>query len=77
MEPSLASDNDPGNYPQNVASRTLAPYVLDTIRQQLHTQAPRLFSDEAGAAVDFLDFGNGAEGIWNVIPSRCSALIPC
>lgn len=62
MAQSLTGDNDPGSYPRNVAGLTLAPYVLDSIRQQLNTQSSRLFTDETGAAVDFLDLGNDAGG---------------
>lgn len=64
METSLISSK---NYPRNVADRTLAPYTLDAIRHQLDLQAPRLFTDEVQAALDFLDLGNGAEDFW---PSR-------
>ena len=71
---SLTSENEPGSYPQNVASHTLAPYILDTIRQQLISEAPRLFTGEAGAALDFLDLGDGAQGIFNAISSSSSAL---
>lgn len=67
METSLISSK---NYPRNVADRTLAPYTLDAIRHQLDLQAPRLFTDEVQAALDFLDLGNGAEGLFNVISSR-------
>ena len=77
MQQSLTSVNAPENYPQNVASRTLAPYILDTIQRQLKNQAPRLFTDEADAALDFLDLGNGAQGILNIQChhfSSCSAL---
>lgn len=70
MEPSLDSYEDAKNYPRNVAGRTLAPYVLDAIRHQLDTQAPRLFTNEAQAALDFLDLGNRGEGIFHVISMR-------
>ena len=70
MEPSLASYVDAKNYPRNVADRTLAPYALDALGHQLNAQAPRLFTDEAQAALDFLDLGNSAEGMFNVSSSR-------
>lgn len=70
MAPSLTSYDDAQNYPRNVADRTLAPYALDAISHQLTTQAPRLFTDEAQATLDFLDLGNSAEGMFNVISSR-------
>ena len=63
LQQSLTSDNDSGSYPQNVAGHSLAPYILDTIRQQLTSEAPRLFTGEAGAALDFLDLSDGAQGI--------------
>ena len=74
IKQSLASENDPGSYPQNVASHTLAPYILDMIRQQLISEAPRLFTGEAGAALDFLDLDDGAQGIFNAVTSSSSAL---
>ena len=64
IKQSLTSNNDPGNYPQNVAGHTLAPYILDTSRQQLNSEAPRLFTGETGAALDFLDLGDGAQGMF-------------
>ena len=67
MGPSLTLDLDPGSYPQNVADHILAPYALDTIRQRLDKQAPRLFTDEAGAALDFLDLESGAGGMLNYL----------
>ncbi len=67
MNISLASYNDAKNYPRNVTDRTLTPHALDAIRHQLDTQAPRLFTDEAQSALDFLDLENGAEGMSNVI----------
>ena len=71
--PSLTWYNDAKNYPRN-SDRTLTPYALDAIRHQLDTQASRLFTDEDQAALDFLDLGNGAEGMFNGIPSRCNGL---
>lgn len=62
--------NDARNYPRNVPDRTLAPYALDAIRRQLDTQARRLFTNEDQAALDFLDLGNGAEGMVNVVFSK-------
>ena len=70
-ERSPSSNNDPASYPQNVAGRTLAPYLLDIIRRHLTTQAPRLFTDEAGAALNCLDLRNGAQGV--LMPSSPSA----
>ena len=64
IQQSLISDNDPGSYPQDVAGHNLAPYILDTIRQQLKLEAPRLFTGEAGAALDFLELGDGAQGTY-------------
>ena len=64
IQQSQTSDNDTESYPQNVAGHTLAPYILETIRQQLNSEAPRLFTGEAGAALDFLDFGDGAQGMF-------------
>lgn len=60
---SPTSDNGSGSYPQNVAGHTLAPYILDTIRQQLSSEAPRLFTGEARAALDFLELNDGAQGM--------------
>lgn len=59
--------DDAKSYPRNLADRTLAPHTLAAIGRQLDSQASRLFTDEAQAALDFLDFGNGAEDFW---PSR-------
>ena len=70
MEPSLTLYNNAKNYPRNVADRNLAPYVLDAIRHQLDVQAPRLFTDESQAAVDFLDLESSAQGTFYVIPGR-------
>ena len=70
MERSLTACDDGKNYPRSVADRALAPYTLDAIRHQLDAQAPRLFTDEAQAALDFLDLAKDAEGIVNVISSR-------
>jgi hypothetical protein len=67
-EPKASSDGLASQtYPRNLTDRRLAPYTLDAISQQLHMQASRLFSDEAGAALDFLDLGTNAEGVWNII----------
>lgn len=75
IKKALTSDNEPGSYPQNVAGYTLAPYFLDTIRQRLSSEASRLFTGEAGAALDFLDLGHGAQGMFNaIIPLSRSAL---
>lgn len=74
MEPPPTSDNDAANYPRNVADRTLCPYALDAIRYHLDSQASRLFTDEAEAALDTLTLANGAQGMLNVISSRCLAL---
>lgn len=68
--PSLDSCNDAKNYPQNVPDPTLTPYALDAIRHQLDTQTSRLFSDETQAALDFLDLGTSATGMFNVISPR-------
>ena len=70
MDTSLTSYNDSKDYPRNVASRTLAPYALDAIYHQLNTQAPMLCSDEARAALDFLDLGESAEGMFSVLSLR-------
>ncbi len=75
MEPSQNSNNDAANYPRNVAGRSLAPYALDAIRHQLDKQAPRLFTGEAEAALDILNLANGAQGMFELISSRCSGLI--
>lgn len=61
--------DDAKNYPRT-SDRTLTPYALDAIRHQLDTQASRLFAEEGQAALDFLDLGNGAQGMLNIIPSR-------
>lgn len=70
MEPSLTSYHDAKNYPRNVADRTLTPFALDAISHQLNTQAPRLFAEEAQAALDSLDLAKGAKGMDKVISSR-------
>lgn len=62
MEKLLIASNDAKNYPRSVADRTLAPYVLDAISHRLNTQAPRLFTPEAEAELDFLDLGKTAAG---------------
>ncbi|KAF6229253.1 hypothetical protein HO133_007369 [Letharia lupina] len=64
MEPSLTSYHDAKNYPRNVADRTLTPFALDAISHQLNTQAPRLFAEEAQAALDSLDLAKGAKDFW-------------
>ena len=63
------SYDDAQNYPRNIIDRTLAPYVLDAIRHQLDTQASRLFSDEAQAALDFLDLGSHGQGMSEILSS--------
>ena len=63
MDSSLTLNNDAGSYPRNVADCTLPPFALDAIRQQLDQQAPRLFADEADAALDFLDLYDSSEGM--------------
>lgn len=67
--PSASWWDDAKNYPRN-SNRALTPYALDAIRHQLEAQASRLFTEEGAAALDFLDLGNGAQGMWNIIPSR-------
>ena len=64
------SYDDAQNYPRNITDRTLAPYVLDAVRHQLDTQAPRLFSDEAQAALDFLDLGSHGQGMSKILSSK-------
>ena len=64
------SGDDAQNYPRNINDRTLAPYVLDAIRHQLDTQASRLFSDEAQAALDFLDLGSHGQGMSIILSSK-------
>jgi hypothetical protein len=66
MEPSPTSYNDAKTYSQNLADRTLASYALDAISHRLNAQAPRLFTGQAQEALDFLDLGNRAEGMFNV-----------
>ena len=70
MEPSLTLYNNAKDYPRNVADRNLAPYVLDAICHQLDVQAPRLFTNESQAALDFLDLESSAQGTFYVIPWR-------
>ena len=67
MERSLTSYNDAKNYPRNVADSNLPPYALDAIGHQLNAQAPRLFTDESQAALDFLDLGSSAHGTFYVV----------
>lgn len=66
MELSLQSGNDATEYPRNVADGALASYAVDAISYQLDKQAPRLFADKTQAALDFLDLGTSAAGMWNV-----------
>lgn len=67
MEPSLSSYHDATHYPHNVADSTLAPYVVDAISDRLNKHAPILFADETEAALNFLDLGNSAEGMWHSV----------
>ena len=64
------SYDDAQNYPRNIIDRTLAPYVLDAVRHQLDTQASRLFSDEAQAALDFLDLGSHGQGMSGIMSAK-------
>ena len=63
MEPPLTAYNDFKNYPRNSATRALAPYAMDTFARRLEEQSNRLFTNEAKAALDFLDLGNNAGGM--------------
>ena len=49
-------------YPRTLVDGVLAPYALERIGHELDKQAPRLFSDEAQAALDFLDLEKTARG---------------
>lgn len=74
MEPLLNPCDDAQDYPRNIADGLLAPYAVDAIRHKLHEQAHRLLTDEAKAAIDFLDLGHGAKGMINVTCSNCTGL---
>ena len=63
----MMSYNESKSFPRNLPDRVLAPYALEAIGQELDTQAPRLFSNEAQAALEFLDLGKIAGGMVDVI----------
>ena len=72
----LTAFNTEQTYPRNIADHNLAPYALDAISHHLDTQAPRLFADESQAALDFLDLGDHAAGMFlsaSLKPCRHSA----
>ena len=55
----------PKTYPRNVGGGALAPYILDSLDDHLNKHALRLFSDETRAALDFLDLGEVAKGMFH------------
>ena len=57
------------NHFRHVGSSGLAPYVLERLGGRLKAEAPRLFTEEAQAKVDFLDLGQDATGGCSIISS--------
>jgi hypothetical protein len=69
MEPSLAWYGDAKICTRKLGDHALGLHALDAIGHRLKVHAPRLFTEEAEAKVDFLELGNKAEGT-SKIPSR-------
>jgi hypothetical protein len=62
MEPPIAWYSDAKICPRKLGDHALGLHALDAIGHRLKKHAPRLFTEEAEARIDFLDLGNDAEG---------------
>jgi hypothetical protein len=54
--------NDASRYPLNFAGGNTPEYVLQSYRNQLQEHQSRLFSNDAGTALNFWEFANQGNG---------------
>lgn len=75
MEASLAWYSNAKICPGKLGDHALDIHALDAIGHRLKEHAPRLFTEETEAKLDFLDLGNNAEGTSEIPIGRlCSIL---